>query len=200
MSIYVNHSEQQLVTNLKNGDKNAFNKLFETYGTRLYSFAYGYLKSRFESEEIVQEAFIIIWRKRKDLNPDLSFKSYLFKITYHLIIEAFNKISKKEEYKHLLLEQSFSVSNNFDERLDYQMLLDKVYAIIEQLPYRQREVFIMKKKDGISIKEIARQLKISPKTVENHITEASKKIKEKLNPKDYPALLLFILNMNTLHR
>jgi RNA polymerase sigma-70 factor (ECF subfamily) len=186
-----NYNEQKLVVALKNGDVNAFNKLFSVYGVRLFSFANGYLKSKYESEEIVQEVFVILWRKRKDLNPELSFKSYLFKIAYHLILEAFKKIAKQEQYKHELLDHTFHSSTNFDERLDYQNLLEKVEKIINELPPRQQQIFILRKKEGIAVKEIARQLNISPKTVENHITEAVKKIKNKLNYKEYNSLLLY---------
>ncbi len=185
------NNEKILVKRLKNGEVQAFNTLYSIYGARLFAFTNGYLKSNFDSEEIVQEAFIIIWRKRSNLNPDLSFKSYLFKIAYHLILETFNKINKREAFKHTLLEENAVTVNNFDERLDYQMLLKKVDTIINQLPPRQRDIFILRKKEGVSIKEIARQLNISPKTTENHISEALKRIKKSLSDENLSSLLFF---------
>ncbi len=187
------YNENQLVEQLKKGDSDAFNKLFAIYGPRLFAFTNGYLKSKQEAEEIVQEVFTKLWYKRKDLKTGLSFKSYLFKIAYHLILEAFNRINKREAYKHKMLQQSLPVSNNIDERLDYQMLLKRVDALIEQLPVRQREILILKKKEGFAVKEIAKKLNISPKTVENHITEAMKKIRKKIKPGDLALLLFFLL-------
>jgi len=58
----------------------AFNTLYKEYSGRLYRFAFGYLKSEEEAEELVQEVFTIIWEKRADLKEELSFKSFLFTI------------------------------------------------------------------------------------------------------------------------
>ncbi len=187
------NNELLLIDRLKNGDTKAFDTLFTIYGPRLYVFTNGYLKSRFDSEEVVQEVFLTIWRKRKDIDASLSFKSYLFKIAYHLILEAFNKIRKRDAFKHEMLEQAVPFTNDLEERLDYQMLLEKVDRIIKTLPTRQQEVVIMRKKEGVAVKEIARQLEISPKTVENHLTEALKSLKKELNEEGFSGLLLFSL-------
>jgi len=70
------------------------------------------------------------------------------------------------------------------------MLLDKVDAIIEQLPPRQQEILIMRKKDAIPVKEIASQLGLSPKTVENHLTEALRKVKRELGDDYLESILI----------
>lgn len=188
-----NTNELLLIDNLKNGDTKAFNLLFSIYGPRLYAFTNGYLKSKFESEEVVQEVFLTIWRKRKDIDSTLSFKSYLFKIAWHLILEAFNKVRKLEKFKHEMLNQAISFTSDMDERLDYQMLLERVESIIKKLPTRQREILIMRKKEGIAVKEIARQLEVSPKTVENHLTKALKNLKKELKDEGFSGILLFSL-------
>ncbi len=187
------NNELLLIDRLKNGDTKAFDTLFSIYGPRLYAFTNGYLKSRFDSEEVVQEVFLTIWRKRKDIDLSLSFKSYLFKITYHHILEAFNKVRKRDAFKQEMMEQAVPFTNDMEERLDYQMLLDKVDGIIKTLPARQQEIIIMRKKEGIAVKEIARQLDISPKTVENHLSEALRSLKNDLKEEGFSGLLLFSL-------
>ena len=82
-------AEKTYLSALRNDDVKSFDKLFSDYGKRLYHFAYGYLKAKEEAEGVVQEVFLRIWRNRKQLNPDLSFKAYLFKIAYHYILELF---------------------------------------------------------------------------------------------------------------
>lgn len=143
----------------------------------MYFFAYGYLKSKEEAEGIVQEVFLRIWRNRKKLKPALSFRAYLFKIAYHQILVILKQNSFWNSYQHQIVEETIHFKDDMNERLNYQLLLDEVDAIISQLPPRQKEILIKRKKEDIPVKEIARQLDISPKTVENHLTEALKKIK-----------------------
>jgi len=184
-------SEKTLLSALKNDDVKAFDQLFADYGKRLYHFAYGYLKSREDAEGLVQEVFLKIWKNRDNLNPDLSFKAYLFKIAYHFILEFFEKSNRQRAYQHRLLEEAIEFTDETDERLNYQMLLEKVESLIQKLPSRQKEILLKRKKEGIPVKEIAEQLGISSKTVENHLTEAIKNLKNGLGKEDISVLLLF---------
>ena len=186
-------SEKTYLSALKNDDVKAFDQLFAEYGKRLYHFAYGYLKSKEEAEGVVQEVFLRIWRNRKQLNPDLSFKAYLFKIAYHHILEIFEKNNRQQAYRHELIDETIQFTDETNERLNYQMLLEKVESLIEKLPPRQKEILLKRKKEGIPVKEIAKQLDISPKTVENHLTEALKNLKKGLGEEDISAMLFFMM-------
>src|SRR5450759_5362914 len=90
--------ESLLVQNLAKGNLLAFNTLYKEYSGRLYSFALGYLKSKDESEELVQEVFTIIWDKRADLKEELSFKSFLFTIAFNIIRKHFRSKAYLSEY------------------------------------------------------------------------------------------------------
>lgn len=192
MKNQVDISEKNLLSALKNGDVKAFDKLFADYGKRLYHFAYGYLKSREDAEGLVQEVFLKIWKNRDNLNPDLSFKAYLFKIAYHYILEFFEKKNRAKAYQHQIIEEAIEFTDETNERLNYQMLLEKVETLIEKLPSRQKEILLKRKKEGIPVKEIAEQLGISPKTVENHLAEAIKNLKNGLGKGDISVLLFFL--------
>ncbi len=183
----------ELIKRLQKDDVEAFDKLFSNYGKRLYHFAYGYLKSKEEAEGVVQEVFLRIWRNRKQIKSDLSFKAYLFKIAYHHILEIFEQVNRRQAYRHQIIEETVSFTEDTNERLNYQILLEKVETLIEKLPLRQKEVLIKRKKEGIPVKEIANQMGISPKTVENHLTEALKNIKKGLGEEDISAMLFFLL-------
>lgn len=193
MTTIDSHIEHVLVSGLKNGDAESFNQLFRYYGKKLYFFAYGYLKSREEAEEVVQEVFLKIWKSRKLINQELSFKAYLFKIAYNHIQELFLKISRDQAYKHEILNSSVSYSAEMEERIDYHSLLEITENIINQLPPRQKEILLYKRKEGRSVKEIADILGISPKTVENHLTEALKRLKEGLANEKIAGLIFFSL-------
>lgn len=186
-------SEQQYVEALKVDDIKAFDTLFGEYGKRLYHFAYGYLKSKEEAEEVVQEVFYRIWRNRKSLKSELSFKSYLFKIAYHYILELFEKTSDRISRLHEIAESSVSFEQKLDEKLDYGVLLERVEHLINRLPNRQKEIIQKRKMEGIPVKQIAREMDISPKTVENHLTQAMKNIKKGLGDEELSGLLFFLL-------
>lgn len=181
------------VVALKGDDAEAFNKLFGQYAKRLYYFSLGYLKSKHESEEIVQEVFYKIWENRKSLNPELSFKAYVFKIAYRRINEVFRKLAQEQNYRHEVILNSLDQDNNLDERSDYHSLLELVETIVTNLPPRQKDIFIKRKQQGIPVNEIAKALGIAPKTVENHLTEALKTIKSGLTKENAAGLLFFSL-------
>jgi RNA polymerase sigma-70 factor (ECF subfamily) len=186
-------NEILLLKALKKGNAKAFDELFSQYGIRIYHFTYGYLKSKEDAEEVVQEVFLRIWRNRKSIKPELSFKAYLFKIAWHFILEYFERASRQQVYKDQLIEESIQFTSGNEDRLNYQLLLEKVDQLIEQLPSRQKEILIKRRKEDIPVKEIAEQLGIAPKTVENHLTEALKTIRKKLGEDNISAMLFFAL-------
>jgi RNA polymerase sigma-70 factor (ECF subfamily) len=187
------YMESRFVAALKNGNALAFNELFHMYGKRLYHFSLGYLKSKMDAEEVVQEVFMKIWHNHSSLNPGLSFKAYLFTIAYRQIAERFRKNLQEKQYLHEIATESIVFTEEMDERVNYRSLLDLVERIIQQLPERQKEVIILRKMDGLTISEIATRLDISPKTVEHHITEALKNLKTGLDAESISGLLFFVL-------
>jgi RNA polymerase sigma-70 factor (ECF subfamily) len=195
----VNGSEEKVhiwVKLLREGDAKAFDQLFGCYSKRLYFFALGYLKSKEQAEEVVQDVFYKIWLNRESLRPELSFKAYIFKIAYRKIIELFQKIAQEQAYRHEIITTSLDFDNNLEERTDYHSLLELVDRIVSELPPRQKDVFTKRKKEGLSIKEIAVLLDIAPKTVENHLNEALKTIKSGLSKEKVAGLLFYLLFIN----
>ncbi len=188
--------ERRWVIDLTKGNKEAFRNLFEEYAKRIFVFAKGYLKSNEEAEEVVQEVFIKIWNVRASINTELSFKSYLFKITYNYIRELFLKKNRENSYKHEILDMAVDFDNRTEEKIDYHSLLELVETLINKLPPRQKEIIILKKKHGLPVKEIAELLGISPRTVEKHLSEALKYLKTELSEEHVAGLLFFSLFLN----
>lgn len=185
--------EKSLVLELKQGNAKAFDQIFGFYGKRLYYFSLGYLKSKTEAEEVVQEVFYKIWKNRESINPGLSFKAYIFKIAFNHIQELFQRLTLENAYRHELIATGLSSNDELENRSNYQSLLELVDQLIARLPERQKEVLIRKRKYGHSMKEIANDLGISLKTAENHLTEALKKLKNNLSDENIAGLLFFHL-------
>ncbi len=178
---------------LKNGDKQAFNYLFNLYNQKIFFFAKGYLKSEKEAEEIVQETFLKIWERRNHLDPELSINAYLFKIAFNFIQKQFIKNIKEQEFKHDFADELIHFDEQTSNVLNYHFLLDHLNRLIDELPPRQKEIVILRKLDNYSIKEISEQLSISIKTIEAHLTAALKFLKERLKSEKFDDILMFAL-------
>lgn len=177
-------NESQLVRNLSKGNLLAFNTLYKGYSNRLYRFAIGYLKSEAEAEELVQEVFTRIWEKRSELKEELSFKSFLFTISFNIIRKHFRTRCYMSDYlKTGMIDE---VDMQTSQQTTYDSLFQYITELVNQLPLRRKEIFIKSRFDGLSIKEISDELKISHKTVENQITAALKFIRTNLNKESSP--------------
>jgi len=189
--------ETKLLSGLKKGDHTSFEKIFDLYSKPMYRFSLSYLKSKEAAEDVVQEVFMKIWINREGIRKDASFHSYLFTIALNAIRKQFNLLSTVNEINHDLLLELSSRKQDFDERADYQDLLNKLHEFIDRMPEKRKQVFIRKKFEDKSLKLIAEELQIDPKTVEYHITEAMKFLKkefENLNLKGMIFFQLFISN------
>jgi len=187
------HIDYLAVKNLKEGDVKAFDELYNKYSQRLYNFSVKYLKSIEEAEEVVQEVFLYIWDKKEGLKPDNSFNAYIFTIAYNIIKKSFIKKSRDNAFKDDLIYTLLQEENNLDKIIDYKFMLEKVETIIDNLPLRRKEIFIKRKYDGLSVKQIAEELGISPNTVENQLASAQKQILNELQKEKLAGVVFFML-------
>jgi RNA polymerase sigma-70 factor (family 1) len=183
--------EASLVRNLSKGNLLAFNSLYKAYSGRLYRFGLGYLKSESEAEELVQEVFTIIWEKRKDLREELSFRSFLFTISFNIIRKHFRTKAYLSEY--LKTGAGSEQDLHTSQKILYDSLYQYISELVNKLPARRKEIFIKSRFEGLSIKEISEKLKISHKTVENQLTDALRFIRTNLNRESLPVVLFLAL-------
>ena len=184
-------SDDELVEKLRDGDVEAFDQIFKKYGDRLFGFALNYLKSKEESESIVQEVFLKIWENRKKIKKESSLKSYLFTITYHKMCKVFRKkqihLNFIEENKTLMHPSTVDL----EKQLEYRAVLEQVDVLIEKLPQKQKEIFIKSRKEGKSTREIAEEMNLAPGTVDNQISLALKFLRKHILNTNLSLLLYF---------
>lgn len=187
------HTEALLLEGLRRGNHSSFRLLYDMYGGHLYNFSYKLLKSKNAAEDIVQETFFKVWNRREKIQSSGSFKSFLFTIALNSIRHSFNQIARENALKDSLLIDFTKKSDEFSEEDDYEMLVEKLQQLIQQMPEKRRIVFYKKKIEGRKATEIASELNISLKTVEYHVAEAMKFLKEEFKSMDKSGTLLFLL-------
>jgi RNA polymerase sigma-70 factor (family 1) len=187
-------NEKILVRQLKNNETEAFDALFYKYSDKLFLFSFSLLKNKEDAKEIVQEVFYKIWESRCQIDTSKSFKSFLFTISYHLIIDMLRLRLKDQEYRKFLNEYFTGTAGyNQENKMDYRTLEQQVNMAVEELPQKRKEIYHLSREKGLSHKEIAGILGISTKTVENQINLSLKHIKTRLGKEIFPILLFLSL-------
>lgn len=190
MTINNNISDDELIEKLRKGDLEAFDAVFEKYGNRLFGFALKYLKSKEEAEGLVQDVFLKIWENRKKLKKDSSLKSFLFTISYHNICKFFRKKQLQGKLKEEIGLAS-NISMDTEEQIDFHSTLEHIEQLIEQLPSKQKAIFLKSRKEGKSTREIAQEMHLAPGTVDNHISAALKFLRKHISGDNLARSLFF---------
>lgn len=169
--------EATLWRNILAGDDRSFAQFYERYWLRMYKAALYYLKDKGASEEVVQEVFLTIWKKRETLDVQ-DFSAYLNAVTRYEVFRRF----KAARRTFLEFTEDLSPAKGADYNYGYVRLneIDNTHALddcLKDLPKRCREIFYLSKIKQLSNGEIAAQLGVSKHTVENQLAIALKHIK-----------------------
>jgi RNA polymerase sigma-70 factor (ECF subfamily) len=176
----MNPEEKIWIARLKAGNKPAFEYFFYRYYQSLLRVTCHYLNDQDEAEEIVQEVFYRVWLYRESMNPELSFKAYIITIAKRLIFNKARKKLNQLTYEKYLKNRMSEPQNQLQDYLDFSELDELINHRIAKLPPKRKEIFILSRQQGLSHKEIAEKLNISPNTVESQITKAIHFIREAL--------------------
>ncbi|MEN8122447.1 MAG: RNA polymerase sigma-70 factor [Bacteroidota bacterium] len=178
---------------LMKGDTATFETLFRLYYDKLIYIARNYLIYQEDAEEVIQSVFLKLWENRKKLKTISNINNYIYTITKNACLDVIKHQKVKFDYINSDLHKKAGIHYQFinDEAaslLVVNELEQKIKVSLELLPKKSKEVFIMSRVDGLKHNEIAKELNISPKTVNNHISKAIKHMK--LHLRDYLYLFL----------
>jgi RNA polymerase sigma-70 factor (ECF subfamily) len=175
-------SEQTYWQQIKTGDKKAYETIFRTWYQVLCNYACSLIKDMDEAEEVVQNVFYTIWKKREELEIG-SIKAYLYRAVHNdclnKIKHAKIKMNYAQDYKHT----AQAGLDSSTQLLNAKELSVKIHEAIDSLPEQCGLVFRLNRFENKKYSEIASELGISVKTVENHMGKALKIMRERL--KDY---------------
>lgn len=186
-------NDEILIANLVKGDEIAFRSIYDQYYKKIYQFAYSFIKNREQSEEILQETFLALWKRRESLNPSLPIAPILFTVCKRLVIDTFRKSMSAEKYRVEVTEKLNVLHTDTSEKIEFSDLKRVVDHIIAELPQQQQAVLKLKKFDELSYDEISERLNISKNTVKNHLMAALKTLRSRMDREGILYALLILL-------
>jgi RNA polymerase sigma-70 factor (family 1) len=186
-------TDDELVVLFKDGSERAFREIYTRYWKGVFQVAYKKTHYKELAEELTQNLFVDLWRRRETVTIG-SISNYLFGGLKYSIINHYKSQLVRENYQdHLKV-----VKNDTVENTDYLLMLNELSGAltdgIARLPKKTGEVFKLSRLEHYSVKDISRELNISEKAVEYHITQSLKSMRFHL--KDYlflPVLLSLFL-------
>jgi len=169
--------DNELTKLLRDGDEAAFTEIYNRYWDKLYYIAYRLLKDTDQAEEIVQDVFLMLWKKRETLNIQ-SLTHYLAAMTRYAVYRNIAKLKTSKTQEDIVGHINNVAVAEMD--MDNKFLLEIVTELSNKLPEKCRLVFQYNKLQDQSLAEVAERLNMSQKTAEGHLTKALRVIKSNL--------------------
>ena len=177
LSLSSDSDSSDLALRIRNGDKKAFQAFFEQHHRALYLMLVRRGVEPQKSEDIIQNAFLFIWEHRQKINPDKSLRAYLFQIGYSRALNHFRD-TKKFDYSERTIED---IDTDDPGRItEENQIREQIDKAVSRLPEKRRRVFELCFMSGLTYREAAESLEVSIKTIENHMAQALKDLREAL--------------------
>ncbi|MBN8836347.1 MAG: RNA polymerase sigma-70 factor [Sphingobacteriia bacterium] len=174
-------NEKELFAQMATGNEAAFTQIFYYYTQRIYQYIFTKTKSKTVTEEIVQEVFIKLWKKREDLSHIENHQSYIFSMAANKTYDWLKKMALEEKIRLHTWQTIQDFSNITEETLNLNESKELIDEAVEHLSPQRKKIFLLSREHGLSRAEIAEELNLSINTVNNHLNEALRLVKEHLN-------------------
>lgn len=177
--LYMNRlpNEEELLSNLSQGDEKAFSSLMDHYHNRVFSHALAFMKSVEEAEEMVQDIFVKVWVKREKMVQVENFQAYLFALSKNHFLSAIRKNVVKLSREQDCLTESILVPDRQYERKD---TMQKILHAISKLSPQQKAVISLSRLENLKYDQIGELLHISKETVKFHMMVALSKLRKQV--------------------
>lgn len=179
-------SDEELIERFQKGDREAFEKIVERYKDQLLNFAYRFLGSRQEAEDVVQDTFLRVYRNRKAYRRVARFSTWIYTIAGNLAKTELRKRKRRKLFSISDLgfeEKDYEISDlshNPEDDVEGTLKEEIIQREIEKLPPKFREVIILRDVQGLSYEEIALILKIPIGTVKSRVNRARLRLQKRL--------------------
>lgn len=195
MAYLQSHTDEELVMLLKEDNEQVFRVLYDRYWKRMLVKAYAQLGSHADAEEVVQDAFISLWKRRHKIQLKYSFHTYIASVVRY---EVMARIAKNKTHGHISISEELEEATPDDatrQWLDFDDLSRQLEDAVQTLPEKCQLVFRLSREQGLTEKQIAENLDISPKTVEAHMTKALKSLRSAIGQflSILPSIFIFLI-------
>ncbi|MCW0484219.1 RNA polymerase sigma-70 factor [Gaoshiqia sediminis] len=178
--------ENEIFKKLQEGDEKAFEYFFKKYYQLLFNYAFQIVRDQYIAEEIVEDTYLIIWEKRKEIALKGSFLSYLLKSVYNQCLNHLKHQKVEDKYRsffmhHMPSQEITDSSNSYPlSTLAEKEFEEKLELSIGKLPEQCRRIFILSRFENKRNQEIAEMLDISVNTVKTQLMRALGRIRKDL--------------------
>jgi RNA polymerase sigma-70 factor (family 1) len=187
------NTNREILLQVVSGDESAFKKLFDQYWDHIYTVALHLTQSVPFAEDMVQDIFLKIWLGREKLGDIETFDNYLFIVARNHIYNAIRKWRREDTLRQPLLDWLEDRQETPEQKLLFKESAGLIAIAVARLTPQQQAIWKMTREQGMSHKQVARELNISRNTVRNHIVNSLKIIREHLDDHASPVLLIVCL-------
>jgi len=174
------NDEGELLSKLQKGDKWAFEIIYQEYKELLYVHASKYLSDQEAAKDIIHDVFVNLWQQKDTLHIQENLKAYLYQSVRNRVINHQLKSRRADDYVHSFQRFLIHAQADTDYLVRENILTEQIEQQIASLPNRMRTVFELSRKEGLSHKEIAKQLDITEQSVRSHVKGALKILRLRL--------------------
>jgi RNA polymerase sigma-70 factor, ECF subfamily len=193
-ALFVQLSDLQIIEAIQAGNESVFEQIFRKHYAGLCAYARSFLRDADDAEEIVQTVFVGIWEKHAELTITQSLKSYLYRAVHNHCLNRIKHLKIREAHQQYATYYEASTYESVTETVYKNELETQINEAVEKLPAQCQVIFKMSRFEELKYQEIATQLGLSIKTVENQIGKALKILRLELA--DYlPVLFWFCFNL-----
>ncbi len=186
-------SEKELIFLLREGHEGALRALYDIHLKKLHYFIFRTAKSRQLAEDVVQDVFIKIWETRLQIDPEQPFRTYLYTIAKHHLLNLLKRLQHESGILDEIRKYMDPGENTTELQIEYSESNVLLTEAISKLPPQCKEVFIRCKIQGLSYKQVAAELNITEGTVNSQMVKALRSIREYITFKNTILLLLTYL-------
>lgn len=181
---------EAVLRKLKQGDRDAFDKVYHACKERIYGNLIKLLKSEEMAREMLQKVFIRLWDKHALIDPAQPIHAWMHRIATNMVIDYFRKAARDRKLEAQLVATAEKGYSHVEEDLQHKQLQAVLNDAIEKLSPRRKEVFKLIKQEGKSYQQVSKMLGISESTINDHIVKANHSIQKQINRMGLAGVLL----------
>lgn len=177
-------SKSEIISSkISNRDINEFERMFHLHFSRLAKYAYKYVGTFADAQDLTQSVFLKIWELNGKWKPQGTVKSYLYTAVKNQCLNHIKhkKVVNKFQVEQYVVPKLSQIDMEWEQVDRGTRLNDSIKLALNKMPNKRREVFELSRSEGLTYSEIADVLGITKKTVENHMGNALKFLKEELS-------------------